>query len=66
KASFQDEVLGPTRGRLFRAGEIDLKGFVDNSGDTFTLRQLYDQNPAAFQRSNIPAPRLPGAPRPKL
>ena len=55
-AAFQDDVLGPARGRLFRAGELDLKGFVDNSGKRFTLRQLYDQDPARFQRANLPAP----------
>ena len=66
KASFQNEVLGPTRGRLFRAGEIDLKGFVDNSGQRLTLRELYDRDPGAFQRANVAAPRLETAPRPKL
>lgn len=65
-ASFQNEVLGPTRGRLFRAGEIDLKGFVDNSGKRFTLRELYDQDPGTFQRANVDAPRLASAPIPKL
>lgn len=55
-ASFQDGVLGPTRGRLFRKGEIDLKGFVDESGDQYTLRQLYEQDPGRFQRANLPAP----------
>lgn len=54
--AFQNEVLGPTRGVLFRKGEIDLAGFVDSSGMRFTLRELYDRNPAAFQRSGIPAP----------
>ena len=63
-ARFQDDVLGPARGKLFRAGEIDLKGFVDNSGDRFTLRQLYDQDPGAFQRAGVPAPPLLDAPRP--
>ena len=63
-ARFQDDVLGPARGRLFRAGEIDLKGFVDNSGDRFTLRQLYDQDPGAFQRAGVAAPPLLDAPRP--
>ena len=61
---FQNDVLGPTRGRLFRAGEIDLKGFVDNSGQRLTLRQLYDTEPGAFRRTGLPAPRLPGAPVP--
>jgi SPP1 gp7 family putative phage head morphogenesis protein len=65
KASFQDEVLGPARGRLFRSGEIDLKGFVDNSGQRLTLRQLYDRDPGAFQRANVPAPPAPGAPVPR-
>ncbi len=63
--SFQNDVLGPARGRLFRAGEIDLKGFVDNSGQRLTLRQLYDTSPGAFQRTGIPAPPAPGAPVPR-
>lgn len=63
-ASFQDEVLGPTRGRLFRAGELDLKGFVDNSGEQWTLRQLYDRDPGTFQRANLPAPARIDQPRP--
>jgi SPP1 gp7 family putative phage head morphogenesis protein len=66
KAGFQDEVLGPTRGKLFRKGELDLKGFVDNSGDQWTLRQLYEQDPGRFQRANLPAPRAPGASTPKI
>lgn len=65
-ASFQDEVLGPTRGRLFRSGELDLPSFVDNSGKRFTLRELYEQEPGRFQRSNLPAPRRPSAPKPTL
>jgi len=64
-AQFQDDILGPARGRLFRSGEIDLKGFVDNSGKSFTLRELYDQDPGRFQRANVPAPPPPGAPRPR-
>ncbi len=53
---FQNNVLGPTRARLFRAGEFDVQGFVDNSGDRLTLRDLYDTKPGAFQRLGIPAP----------
>ncbi len=55
---FQDEVLGPTRGLLFRKGEIDLKGFVDVSGQRHTLRELYDIDPRRFQRAGVPAPPL--------
>ncbi len=54
--AFQNNVLGPTRGRLFRAGEFDVSGFVDNGGQRLTLRQLYDQKPSAFQNLGIPAP----------
>lgn len=54
--SFQNEVLGTTRARLFRKGEIDLAGFVDGSGQQWTLRELYDQAPGRFQRAGIPAP----------
>ncbi len=64
-AAFQDEVLGPARGRLFRSGQIDLKGFVDNSGSRLTLRQLYERDPGAFQRAGVPAPPALGAPRPR-
>ena len=60
-AGFQDEVLGPARGRLFRSGGLDLKQFVDNSGDRLTLRDLYDRSPGAFQRAGVPAPPEPGA-----
>ena len=54
--AFQNNVLGPTRARLFRAGEFDVQGFVDNSGARLTLRDLYDTKPGAFQRLGIPAP----------
>lgn len=64
-ASFQDEILGPARGRLFRSGELDLKGFVDNSGRQITLRELYDRDPGAFQRAGVPTPPPPGALRPR-
>ena len=54
--AFQNNVLGPTRARLFRAGEFDVSGFVDNSGQRLTLRQLYDIKPSSFQNLGIPAP----------
>lgn len=54
--SFQNEVLGPTRGRLFRQGEVDLAGFIDSSGQRHTLRELYDIDPTRFQRAGLAAP----------
>lgn len=46
--SFQDEVLGPTRGRLFRTGRISLDKFVDRRGNELTLADLEDLVPDAF------------------
>ncbi len=37
---FQEEVLGPTRARMFRKGEISLEKFVARDGDILTLAQL--------------------------
>lgn len=42
---FQDDVLGVTRGRLFRQGELSLTKFVNRAGDEIPLRDL-----ARFQR----------------
>lgn len=37
---FQNEVLGPARGKLFRSGAETLDTFVDNKGRQFTLVEL--------------------------
>lgn len=47
-ASFQDEVLGKTRGRLFRTGKIKIEQFVDRKGNEFTLDELRATHPEAF------------------
>ena len=39
-AAFQDEVLGPARGRLFRSGTETVHSFVDSRGKQLTLKQL--------------------------
>lgn len=57
-AGFQDTVLGPTRGRLFRKGGLELDAFVDSSGSQYTLRELYSRELSAFRRANVPAPPL--------
>lgn len=56
--AFQNEVLGPTRGVLFRKGGLTLDSFVDRSGNQYTLRQLYERETAAFQAAGVPAPTL--------
>lgn len=45
---FQDEVLGPTRAKLFRSGKLTLDKFVDDAGRTLTLEQLEALNPLVF------------------
>lgn len=49
-ASFQDEVLGKTKGKLFREGGLELQNFVDRDGNELTLRQLEKTRPEAFRK----------------
>lgn len=58
-ASFQDSVLGPTRGRLYRRGQLPLERFIDETGERLTLRELYERERAAFNRAGIPPPPPP-------
>lgn len=37
---FQDDILGPTRGRLFRENKLSLDKFVNRNGKVYTLKQL--------------------------
>ena len=53
KASFQDEVLGPTRGKLFRGGGLTLDRFVANSGRRLTLDELKALHPKAFEVAGV-------------
>lgn len=52
-ASYQDEVLGPSRGRLFRDGGLTLDRFVDRSGKQYTLDQLRQRDTEAFKRAGL-------------
>lgn len=47
-ATFQDDVLGPTRGRLFRQGGMTLDKFVNRVGDEIPLAQLAQRDADAF------------------
>lgn len=47
-AQFQDDVLGQTRGRLFRRGELSLDKFVNRAGDEIPLRELARREREAF------------------
>lgn len=47
-AEFQDDVLGPTRGKLFRKGGLTLDKFVNRAGDEINLEQLAVKQRQAF------------------
>lgn len=51
-AAFQDDVLGPTRGKLFREG-LSLDRFVDQSGKEYTLKQLRSKDSTMFRKAGI-------------
>jgi hypothetical protein len=51
-AAFQDEILGPTRGKLFREG-LSLDRFVDQSGKEYTLKQLRSKDSTMFRKAGI-------------
>lgn len=52
-AAFQDKVLGPTRGKLFREGGLKLDRFVADNGSPLTLTDLRRRAPAAFKEAGL-------------
>jgi SPP1 gp7 family putative phage head morphogenesis protein len=52
-AAKQNEILGPTRGKLFRKGGLSVDKFVDLKGHRFTLEELRLREMAAFERAGI-------------
>lgn len=53
-ASFQDNVLGTTRGKLYREGGLSVDRFVDmNSKQLYTLDELKAVEKAAFERAGL-------------
>lgn len=52
-AARQDEVLGPTRGKLLRAGKLPLERMYGLRGQFLTLDQLRVQDAAAFKRAGL-------------
>ncbi|HEY2455214.1 MAG TPA: hypothetical protein VGI71_21855 [Scandinavium sp.] len=52
--SFQKEVLGPSRYKLFSKGDLALDKFVDGeTGQQYTLDQLKDLEPHAFEFAGL-------------
>ena len=52
-AAFQDDVIGPTRGRLFRRGGLRIGNFVDSSGKVIPLRDLARFHADAFEAAGL-------------
>lgn len=52
-AEFQDQVLGKTRGALFRKGDLRLDQFVDRQGNELTLAELAATHPEAFDAAGL-------------
>lgn len=49
----QDEILGKTKAKLFRDGDLELTRFVDRAGHEYTLDELRTRDAAAFERAGL-------------
>jgi hypothetical protein len=52
-AARQDEVLGPTRGKLYRNGGLPIDRFTNDKGVFLTLDELRKMDAAAFNRAGV-------------
>lgn len=52
-AARQDEILGPTRGKLLRQGGLSLDKFANDKGQWLTLDQLRERDAKAFQKAGM-------------
>lgn len=52
-ASVQDDILGPSRGALFRRGGLQIEQFSNDKGKTLTLAELEDRHAAAFRLAGV-------------
>ncbi len=50
---FIDDILGPTRSKLFRDGNLTLEKFVDTSGKNIRLDELAKRHAAAFRAAGL-------------
>jgi SPP1 gp7 family putative phage head morphogenesis protein len=51
--TFQEEVLGVTKAKLYRDGKLSLDRFVNRQGDELTLAQLARREAAAFRAAGL-------------
>lgn len=52
-ASVQDDILGSSRGALFRRGGLSIEQFSNDKGKTLTLAELEERHAAAFKRAGV-------------
>lgn len=52
-AAFQDEVLGVTRGKLFRDGKVSVDRFTNDKGKVYSLDDLRRRDAALFERAGV-------------
>ncbi len=52
-AAFQDDVLGKSKGALFRRGDLPLDRFVNRAGDELTLAELAVKEKSAFAAAGL-------------
>jgi SPP1 gp7 family putative phage head morphogenesis protein len=51
--TFQQEILGVSKSKLFRDGKLPLGRFIDNSGHEYTLDQLREREALAFKKAKL-------------
>lgn len=51
RAKVQDDVLGPTKGKLFRNGDLDIDRFQNNAGIEYTLEELQRRDAEAWDKA---------------
>lgn len=52
-AAVQDDIMGGTKGALFRRGDLTLDKFVEPTGRELSLSELAQRYPGAFTRANL-------------
>lgn len=60
-AKVQNDILGPTRGRMFRDGAMSVDRFVDMKGKTLTLEELGYSSRDPLFKNFVAQMRTPGA-----
>jgi len=50
---FQDDVLGKTKAKLFRDGNLPLDRFINRNGDELTLAEIAQRDAAAFRAAGL-------------